>query len=176
MTRLIGALLLLVVGGAAAAAHGDEPRSAVVKKKAQEVGEALKKDDYAKVVDLTYPKVVELMGGREKMIIALTDGMKQLKEKGFSFRSVKVGEPAEFVAGEKDTFVVVPTTTEMTAPGGKITVKSYLLGISSDGGKVWTFVDGNGIGTVERREKILPKLPEKLKLPEPHEPEFIKEG
>src|SRR5689334_13342092 len=73
-------LFLVLVVGAVAAAHGDEPRSAVVKKKAQEVGEALKKDDYAKVVDLTYPKVVEVIGGREKMIGALTDGMKQLKE------------------------------------------------------------------------------------------------
>jgi hypothetical protein len=102
--------------------------------------------------------------------------MKQLKEKGFSFRSVEVSEPAEFVEEGKDTFVVVPTTTEMTAPGGKIVVKSYLLAISPDGGKAWTFVDGNGIDTAEKREKILPKLPEKLKLPEAQEPEFIKEG
>src|SRR5579871_1237175 len=170
MAKSISISLLLVLYAVAVAAQ-EESRSAVVKKKAKEIGEALKQDDYAKVVDLTYPKVVELMGGREKMIGALTDGMKQLKEKGFSFRSVEVGEPAEFVEGEKDTFVVVPTTTEMTAPGGKIVVKSYLLGISPDGGKAWTFVDGNGIGTVERREKILPKLPEKLKLPDPHEPE-----
>src|SRR5262249_8984521 len=123
----------------------------------------------------TYPKIVEMMGGREKMIEALKDGMKQLKEKGFSFRSVEVGEPAEFAEEGKDTFVVVPTTTEMAAPGGKIVVKSYLLGISPDGGKAWTFVDGNGIGTAENREQVLPKLPEKLKLPEVQEPTFIKD-
>ncbi len=176
MARSIRPFVFLVVCGIAAPAHGDEPRSAVVKKKAQEVGEALLKEDYAKVIDLTYPKVVELLGGREKMIGALADGMRQLKEKGFAFRSVEVGEPADFIEGGKDTFVVVPTTTEMTAPGGRFIVKSYLLGISPDGGKAWTFVDGNGIGTPEKREKILPKLPEKLELPEAQEPEFIKEG
>jgi hypothetical protein len=174
MTRLSSAFLLLAACAVTAAAQ-EESRTAVVKKKAQEVGEALKKEDYAKVVDLTYPKIVEMMGGREKMIEALTDGMKQLKEKGFSFRSVEVGEPAEFVEEEKTTFVVVPTTTEMTAPGGKILVKSYLLGISPDGGKAWTFVDGNGMGTAEKREKVLPKLPERLKLPEAQEPRFIKD-
>src|SRR5262249_44615662 len=145
MTKSIGTFLILVA--CAAVARADEGSRSAVKKKAQEVGEALKKEDYAKVVDLTYPKIVEMMGGRGSMTQALTDGMKQLGEKGFTFWSVEGGEHAEFVEEEKTTFVVVPTTTEMTAPGGKIVVKSYLLGISPDGGKAWTFVDGNGMGT-----------------------------
>lgn len=176
MKESIGAMVLLVICPIAATTHGEEPRSAVAKKQAREIGEAIKAEDYAKIIDLTYPKVIEIMGGREKMIDALKDGMRELKEKGFRFRSLEVSEPGEVLSEGKNTFVVVPTTTEMTAPGGKIVVKSYLLGISPDGGKAWTFVDGNGIGTPEKRAKILPKLPEQLKLPDPHEPEFIKEG
>ena len=158
MTKPISTFLLLLACGVAAHAE-DEPKSAVVKKKAGEIVAAIKKEEYAKVVDLTYPKVVELMGGREKMLAELEAGMKQLKEKGFSFKSVEVGEPGELMTEGKNTFAVVPTTTEMAAPGGKIVLESYLLGISSDGGKAWTFVDGSGIGTAEKRELILPKLP-----------------
>ena len=174
MTKSISTSILLVACGVAARAE-DEPKSVLVKKQAGEIVAAIKKEEYAKVVDLTYPKVVELMGGREKMRAELEAGMKQLKEKGFSFKSVKVGEPGELLAEGKNTFVVVPTTTEMAAPGGKIVLESYLLGISSDGGKAWTFVDGSGIGTVEKRELILPKLPAKLELPAAHEPKFIKD-
>jgi hypothetical protein len=173
MAKSIGTFLLLVLIGVDARAD-DASKSAVVKK-AVEIGEAIKKEDYAKVIDLTYPKVIELMGGREKMIATLETGMKQLKEQGFAFRSLEVGEPGEFLAEGKNTFVVVPTTTEMTVPGGKMTIKSYLLGISPDGGKAWTFVDGNGIGTPEKREMVLPKLPEKLELPEPQKPTLIKD-
>jgi hypothetical protein len=174
MAKSTGTFMILVIVGLAARAD-DASKSAVVKKKAGEIGTALKKEDYAKVVDLTYPKVVELTGGREKMIGALEAGMKQLKEKGFAFHSVEVGEPGEFLVEGKNTFVVVPTTTEMTAPRGKMVVKSYLLGISPDGGKAWTFIDGHGLGTAEKRKLILPDLPEKLELPEPHEPEFIED-
>jgi hypothetical protein len=174
MRKSVHALLVLVVCPIVAAAQ-EESRPAVVKKKAQEVGEALKKEDYAKVVDLTYPKVVELVGGREKMIDVLKVGMKKLKDEGFSFRSVEVAEPGEYVEEGKSTYVVVPTTTEMSVPGGRMVLRSYLLGISTDGGKAWTFVDGSGMGTVEKRKMIFPKLPEKLKLPEAHEPKFIKD-
>ena len=173
MAKSTGTFLILVIVGVAARAE-DESRSAVVKKKAGEIVAALEKEEYAKVVDLTYPKVVELMGGREKMIGALEAGMKQLKERGHSFRSVEAGEPGEFLAEGKNTFVVVPTTTEMTVPGGKSIASSYFLAISPDGGKTWTFIDGNSLRTAERRKLILPKLPEKLELPEAKKPQFIK--
>jgi hypothetical protein len=61
----------------------------------------------------------------------------------------------------------------MKHPKGKFIVKSYLLGISSDNGKTWKFVDGAGLD-----DKItggLPKLPAKLKLPEKQKPEQIEE-
>jgi hypothetical protein len=153
----------------------EETKSAVVKQKAQEVGQAVVKEDHAKLVDLTYPKLVELMGGREKMIAILESGSKAMKEKGFALRSVTVAEPGEFLTEGENTFVVVPTTLEIKAPGGKILGKSYLLGISSDQGKTWKFIDGNGLANKEKRAKVLPTLPAKLKLPEQQQPEFVKD-
>jgi hypothetical protein len=173
MTRSIGPFLLLVTCGIAAQAN-DETKSALVKKKAEEISQAVVKGDYAKLADLTYPKVVELMGGREKMIAAVETGMQKLKDEGFVLQSVTVDEPSEFQSEGTNTFSIVRTTMEMTAPGGKVVTKSYLLGISADGGKAWTFVDGNGLDTKEKRDKVLPKLPEKLELPEQQKPEFIK--
>ncbi len=177
MARSIGMPLMAIgiLGMGLMARADDASRSAVVKKKAQEIGQAILKEDPAGIADLTYPKVIELLGGREKMIAALGRGMKQMKEQGFAMRSLEVGEPGEFLAEGKNTFIVVPTTVVMTAPGGKFVARSYLLGISPDDGKGWTFVDGTGLDTAEKRKLILPKLPEKLVLPEKQKPQFVKD-
>jgi hypothetical protein len=175
MARWIGAVIVLVAFAAAAPARAqEESKAALVKRKAQEVGESLKKKDYAKVIDRTYPKAIELLGGREKAIRAVESEMKKAEDIGVSVASVTVGEPGEFLVEGKNTFVIVPTTTEMATPRGKLVARSYLLSISPDGGKTWTFIDGSGLQTPERRKLILPKLPEKLKLPEYRKPEFVK--
>jgi hypothetical protein len=153
----------------------EESKSGVVKQKAQEIAQAVVKGDHAKVADFTYPKIVEAMGGREKMIAFIDMTMKSMKEKGFAIRSVKVDAPGEFLTEGENTFVVVPTVMEMTAPGGKLVGRSYLLGISSDGSKTWRFADGSGLANQEMRAKVLPKLPDKLKLPEQQKPEFVKD-
>jgi hypothetical protein len=134
------------------------------------------KGDHAKVVDLTYPKIVEIIGGRDKMRATLETAMKQMKDRGFSIRSLQVEEPAEILTEGNNTFAVVPTTIEMTAPGGKLVGKSYLLGISADGGKTWKFIDGAGLATKQMRDLVLPsKLPARLKLPAKQDPQFIKD-
>jgi hypothetical protein len=173
MTRLIGTFLLLALAGAAARAD-DTAKSAAAKKKAGEIVEAMKKSDYARLIDLTYPKAIELAGGRESAIRAVEEEMKRAKDQGFSFRSIEAGEPGEILEEGKNSFVVVPTSMEMTAPGGRLVLKSYLLGISSDGGNAWTFIEGVGLRTAEQREQVLPRLPEKLKLPEVGKPRVIK--
>jgi hypothetical protein len=110
------------------------------------------------------------------MIAAAEAAMKQMKERGVTFRSHTVGEPSGFLTEGGNTFTVLPTTVEMTVPGRRAVGKSYLLGISADGGKTWTFADGSGLDTHEKRDKLLPKLPAKLKLPEKQKPEIIRDG
>jgi hypothetical protein len=174
MVRSASPLALLVVCCITAQAN-DESKPAVVKQKAQEVGQAVIKGDYAKIADLTYPKIVEAMGGRDRMIAETEAAMRRMKERGITFRSHTVGEPSEFRTEDGNTFTVLPTTVEMTVPGGRAIGKSYLLGISADGGKTWTFADGSGLDTQEKRDKLLPRLPAKLKLPEKQKPEFIRD-
>lgn len=157
------------------AARGEEGPAAVAKRQANEVGVAVKSGDFGKVVDLTYPKVIEVIGGRERMTTLMEAGLKQMKEQGFAFRSYRIAEPSEILTEGENTFIVVPTTVEMTVPGGKAVARSYLLGISVDRGKTWKFVDGSGLKDANARDKVLPKLPAGLKLPEFQKPEMIKD-
>jgi hypothetical protein len=174
---LLNVTLLLYVGhiGRSVAGRADAAKPADVKQKAQEVSRALLAGDYAKVADLTYPKAVEAAGGRDGMIAAAQVVIRQMNERGITLRSFAIDDPSELLTEGGNTFTVLPTTVEMAALGGRVVARSYLLGISGDGGKTWAFVDGSGLDTPEKRGKVLPKLPARLTLPEKQAPEFIKD-
>jgi hypothetical protein len=166
-------LIALIVSCGAAPAAEDAPLKKAVKVKVEEINRALIKEDFAKVADLTHPRVVKLMGGRDKMIATLATGMKAMKAQGFAPRSAKVDEPSDPVAAGPDLFVVVPYQLEIKVPGGKLLQKSFVIGVSGDRGKSWSFV--NGDLDVKQVKAVLPHLPEKLKLPEKQKPVFVKD-
>ncbi len=173
--KRIGIAAAIWLLAAVIAGHAQEPgRAAVVKKLAQDLGDATLKGNYAKVIDSTHDKLVQEMGGRDQAIKTVEMLMQTLKDKGVTMTSYKASDPGEFLTEGGNTFVVVPTVLEMKVPDAKVIAKSYLLGISSDG-KTWKFADGSGLQTQDVRDKILPKLPAKLKLPAIEKPEVIKD-
>jgi hypothetical protein len=165
-------LIGIVLASSCLTAGANEQSKSAVKKLAQEMGAATIAGEYGKVMDHTYPAVVKAAGGREKVIEATKALMDKLKDQGITVTKYDVGEPGAFHTEGDNTFVVVPTVTEMKTPKGTLRGKSYLLGISPDG-KAWTFVDGAGLQNRQFREKVLPKMPAKLKLPEQSKPELI---
>jgi len=156
-------------------AAGDPPSSAAVKKLAEVLGEATIKGDFTKVIDHTFEPLVKELGGRDAAIKKVETAMRQLRDQGIAIKDYKIGTPGEFLTEGANTFVVVPTTMEMTFPAGRAISKTYLLGISSDAGKTWTFADGAGLSNKASRDRLLPKLPAKLKLPEIQQPEIIQD-
>jgi hypothetical protein len=173
MIRAIAAVCLVGACGWASAQKPLEP--AEIKKLAQGLGDATIKGEYDKVIDSTHDGLVKMLGGRDKAIEATKTAMKGVAEKGVTISKYTVGDPGEQVTEGANTFTVLTTVTELKAPVGKIVSKGYLLGISADGGKTWKFADGAGLQNAKVRETALPKLPEKLKLPEPSKPEVVKD-
>jgi hypothetical protein len=157
------------------ATAGNPPPSAAVKKLAEVLGEATIKGDFAKVIDHTYEPLVKELGGRVAAIMKIETAMKQLGDQGIAIKAYKIGTPVEFLTEGANTFIVVPTAMEMTFPAGRANMKSYLLGISPDAGKTWKFADGAGLSNKSLRDRLLPKLPAKLKLPEIQQPEITKD-
>ncbi|MFS8085730.1 MAG: hypothetical protein ACMG6H_08885, partial [Acidobacteriota bacterium] len=49
---------------------------------AKEVTEAFSRKDFARFMDLTYPKVIEMAGGREAMAAAMDKELKQMETEG----------------------------------------------------------------------------------------------
>jgi hypothetical protein len=131
---------------------------------------ALTSRDYARLVDLTYPKLVELLGGRDKMIEMLRSGNEDMKARGSAILGAEVSEPKEIViAGEKQ-FAIVPMVVRVHVPEGTLRSKGYLIAVSEDHGNSWKFVDGAGLHKAQVTERetlaqIVAGFPAQLSLP-----------
>jgi hypothetical protein len=136
---------------------------------AQEVNDAFRRRDFARMVDLTYPKVIESAGGRDKMIAALAKGMKDMESEGVSVLSSTAGAPTQIVHVSEWIYAVVPTTLKVKAKDGVFQTESSMIGISADKGAHWTFIDAGGKDHTQLLG-FLPAPSSKLNLPAEKEP------
>ncbi len=140
------------------------------KARTQELSDATVKGSFEKILDLTHPRVIELGGGRDKMIAAMEVTFRQMKEEGIGYRSAIVEEPSDPVRHGTEVYIVVPFRLEMKAPGGKVRADGYVVGVTADEGKTWGLV--NGIADFAKLKQILPDLPDRLMLPAYRKPTF----
>ena len=134
----------------------------------------LMKKDFQSFSQFTYPKVVEMMGGREKMIAALEEGTKQMEAQETYFKNAYFGEPSKILSVGNELQCIVPQTIEMKVPNGKLVTKTALIAISNDKGKKWYFIDSGG-KDLSTLKNALPNLSEELVIPEKQEPAFYKD-
>lgn len=140
-----------------------------LKKQAEESGQAFVSGDFNKLVDLTYPKLVELLGGRAKMVAFLQNGTREMRAQGAEVLSMSATDPIQVTTIGRQLFAVVPVTLKVKVPVGIAVSKSFMVGISSDRGRSWTFVDGSYLD--EQRMRILfPTAVGKLKFPPEEKP------
>jgi hypothetical protein len=147
-----------------------DPQTERIRKLAAENSAALTSGNYARLVDLTYPKVVGIIGGRDKMIETLRRGNEDMKAHGGAILGAEVSEPKEVVTAGDKQFAIVPMTVRVRVLEGTFRSKSFLIAISEDRGKTWTFIDGAGIiqEPGKEREKlaqVVPDFPTQLSLP-----------
>ena len=96
----------------------EETKFKNLKVQAGQLADAILGADYGRAADLTFPKLIELMGGRQRFISALETGMKELQSEQFRITSITVGEPRGVVEAESQIYAIVPTTMRMKVPEG----------------------------------------------------------
>ena len=136
---------------------------AVAKGKAEEAQRAFLRGDYGAFVDATHPLIVEENGGREKMIAWLTKLAKESEANGIVVESATVSEPSDPQAGERNLYITLPVVLGFRGPDGPVTITSGLLGVSTDGGKNWHFLDADP-GRARFKKKFT-DLPDSLPIP-----------
>lgn len=123
-----------------------------VKKQAQEIADALIAGNYEKMADLTYPALVELLGGKAKMVAGLKQEMNEGSVENFRILSMPADEPKRVVKSHDHLLAVVPVTMRVKMLDGVYAQRISYLGVSQDGGQNWTFVNG---GTDKQILKVL---------------------
>ena len=141
------------------------------KEQANELSEATLNGNYAKAADLTYPKLIEVIGGRKKYIAILQSQLKGMPA-NFRVLSNVAADPQDVIEVEKVIYAIVPTKMKIKVPEGVLVGDSYLIGVSSDGGEHWTFVDSGNGPTAHQLKILFPAAADKLRLPE-HRPPVL---
>ena len=129
---------------------------------------ALIRGDFAKVADLTLPKIVADNGGREKTIAAMAEASKRMTARGVALQSATVDAPSDPVSAGGKVYVVVPYTLAMRVPKGVMRQRAFVIGVSPDNGQSWRYASG------DVSKAALPDLPASLKLPEKQKPVVTK--
>jgi len=145
--------------------------SKTVKEQAETMGQLLLKKDFKSFAKFTYPKIVEMMGGEQKMIEVMEKGSKEMESEGTSFLNVTIGEPTKIITMENELQCMLQQTIEMKVPNGRLITKSTLIAISTDNGKNWYFVDTSG-KDIQAMKEALPNLSGELIIPEKQQPTF----
>ncbi|WP_157579348.1 hypothetical protein [Polaribacter vadi] len=100
--------------------------------------------DFENYANYTYPKIIEMMGGKSNMIKVTKQGMTKMKNNGFTFTDLNFKNPSEFLKKENELQCTLTQIIVMETPRGKIESEYTLIGISSDEGQNWTFIDTSG--------------------------------
>lgn len=143
-----------------------------LKQQAQELSDAVVKGDFARAADLTYPKLVRLMGGRTQFIAAFKKSMAEIPSDQFRLSKVTVADSRDIQKINREHYAIVPTKMEMKVREGTLVGEAYMIGISTDGGQNWTFVDGGNNAMDKTKVAALfgPEVAEKLRIPEQKRP------
>ncbi|HSQ62074.1 MAG TPA: hypothetical protein VLM85_02625 [Polyangiaceae bacterium] len=156
----------------AAARPPVETREVRCRDAARACGAALVAGADDEIVDCMPAEALKFVGGRDKVVAALTKGKADLARDGWSFDHVDLDAPASVVRGTSHVFAIVPQRITMKMPEGHVVKRGYLLGVSTDDGATWKFVDGEGL-TGDNVKVIFTDFPATLALPARTKPELL---
>jgi hypothetical protein len=108
---------------------------------AQEYVDAFVNNEFLKVATLTHPDVVKMNGGEEFVIEDLKAERESTAGEGLIYNSVIVYEPLKVLQYESELQAVIPVEYTMQLIDKEYLNKSYILAISKDEGKSYSFVN-----------------------------------
>jgi hypothetical protein len=155
----------------AVSANGSYPNLTA---RAKELQDAVARKDAARMIDLTYPKLIEFVGGRDKMMAETTKQFRAFEAEHVQIISSTCEAPSQVVSDASGIYAVVPVKSKWKAEAGVFQTEGTLIGISTDGGQSWTFVDAAGKDEDDLKQ-VLPNI-DQLKLPPMKPPVKISEN
>jgi hypothetical protein len=139
-----------------------------IKHQAHKMGQGFVSGDYATFSKYTYPKLLAAMGGANKIASVLTKVTSDMKSKGMTFNSITFSEASKIIKNGKELQATIAQYTNIKVPKGRAVSTSTLIGISTDNGINWTFIDTSSRDLAALR-KAVPNLSSAITIP-PQQP------
>jgi len=139
---------------------------------ARACGAALVTGTDDKIIDCMADAALAFVGGRKKVADELSTGKVNMAHDGWAFEHVDIDAPREVVSAGSQLFAIVPQKVTLKTPMGHLLQRGYLLGVSTDAGQTWKFVDGAGL-TEKNTKQMFPDFPASIVLPELTKPEQL---
>jgi hypothetical protein len=143
-----------------------------VKVAAKKMDDALIKKDYLTFTETTYPKAVEMTeGGMEKMLHDLQTQMASIEASGNKIIAAWPGNPSGMIDTAGEIQCTIPQFMRMKVNGGTLTTETTLVGITSNKGQKWYFIDAAD-RDIEKMRMMFPTLSSKHILKKSPEPKY----
>ena len=120
--------------------------------------------DHETALRFTHPKILEMMGGKEKVTEALKEAFSTFEALDMSIESLAFPEAPRFFAGKENVYVTVPTLTIMVANGKRVESLNFQFGIRKQDEEEWTYIEGSRV-TKESLKQLFSDIPESIELP-----------
>ncbi len=117
------------------------------------------------ILSYTHPKIIDMLGGREKAKSMLESACADVKSMGMKVESMTFPVDPTFLDSYTNRYVIVPTLTIVSANGQRLESKNYQFGIQEIGTKGWKFVEGSRINQQNVRT-LFPDFPKSYEFPE----------
>ena len=143
------------------------PYSSQITEQGNKMINALLSKQYDSLLNFMYPKMIEILGGKEELKKSIRIVVDSTKMK---IISASIGKPNQIFKVKNEYQCLVPEILELKVKGGKLRAKSYLIAISQNEGKNWFFLD-TAPGLQKMKKQI--KISKKIKLPQKEKPLFI---
>jgi hypothetical protein len=148
-----------------------ERRYPKLKTQADQFNQASLTGDDDRVVELTYPKLIDLMGGREEFLANADAIRSEMESQQLRVLSATAEDPKEIIEVNNKIYAIVPVSMRMKAQEGVMVGRSFMIGVSEDRGENWRFVSaGSGQLDAEQLKLLFPDAADKLQIPEDEEP------
>ncbi len=136
----------------------------------QTMANALIEKDYNKFIDYMPPQFIEGIGGRDTLLSIFKQGLPD----GTSIKKVTISNLSDTVICNNEIQCTLTETTEIIIKEGLLIYKSTLIGISFDNGERWYFIEC-AEKTLEQLKRTYSNLSDRLVVPLPSKPYFMKE-
>jgi len=131
----------------------DTDMKARIRSEAQILSTAMENGDYEKAASRLPAELLEKSGG----LSGLKQSMEQAKGKSIKDTPHQnIGDVSSVAKAGQFTYAIVNTSMKIISGADVAIVKSYMVGISKDGGEKWVFLNGSD----SAKERILRKQPD----------------